>query len=175
MLEAGIDGLSRGNNLGGRMRGFNPLQFVPLRKGAMEKSDKLYPWLRSLWGDTLTEMEKPDWFEEEKIGDNLFLSPSPATMETELDTLLESRIKQQHKTYLVVVPSLTNFLWRRKVGKETNLIFTIPIGMTFWGLGEHEPVIIALFFPIVTRKGWRGPWNIIGSELEAGTAIDFEI
>ena len=28
MIEALIDGISRGNNTGGMMRGFNPLQFV---------------------------------------------------------------------------------------------------------------------------------------------------
>ena len=35
MIEAGIDGLFRGNNLGGIMRGLNPLHFAPLDKGAV--------------------------------------------------------------------------------------------------------------------------------------------
>ena len=30
MIEAGIDGITRGNHLGGNMRVLNPLQFVPL-------------------------------------------------------------------------------------------------------------------------------------------------
>ena len=32
-IKAGINGISRGNNLGGMMRGLEPPQFVPLRKG----------------------------------------------------------------------------------------------------------------------------------------------
>ena len=30
MIDPGIDGLSRGNNLGGIMRGLEPLKFLPL-------------------------------------------------------------------------------------------------------------------------------------------------
>ena len=33
MIEAGIDGLSRENNLGGTIRGVNPLKSVPLYEG----------------------------------------------------------------------------------------------------------------------------------------------
>ena len=38
MIEAVIDGLSRGNNMGGMTRGLNPLKFVPLDEGADEIS-----------------------------------------------------------------------------------------------------------------------------------------
>ena len=82
MLEAVIDGLSRGNNLIGMMRGINPPKFLPLGKEDMEVSDKLELWLRCWWGDTLIAMETPDWFEEEKNGDNLLWYPSSSTMKT---------------------------------------------------------------------------------------------
>ena len=38
IFEAGIDVISRGNNLGVMMRVLNPLQFVPLNHGAEERS-----------------------------------------------------------------------------------------------------------------------------------------
>ena len=38
MIEAVIDGLSRVNNMGGIMRGLNPLQFVLLDQGSEEIS-----------------------------------------------------------------------------------------------------------------------------------------
>ena len=94
------------------MRGINPLKFVPLGKGDMERYDKLEPWLRYWWGDTFTAMENPYWFEEEKIGDNLLWDPSPSAMETALYLLLGARLKQPHKPHMVVVPCLMNFLWR---------------------------------------------------------------
>ena len=39
IIEAGIDGISRGNNLVGIMRGLNPLQFVPLDQRSEERSN----------------------------------------------------------------------------------------------------------------------------------------
>ena len=45
-IETGIDGISICNNLGGVMRGLQPLQFFPLGKGSTEISDTLEPWLR---------------------------------------------------------------------------------------------------------------------------------
>ena len=41
MIESGIDGLSRGHNLGVTMRGLDPLKSVLLGKGATEISDNL--------------------------------------------------------------------------------------------------------------------------------------
>ena len=46
IIESGIDGLSRTNTMRGLMRGFIPLQFVPLDKGTKEISTGVYPWLR---------------------------------------------------------------------------------------------------------------------------------
>ena len=58
--------------------------------------------------------------------------------------------------------------------KEADLLFTIPVGMPFWGLEENEPLIVAFFLPIISRRECRGPWNIRGRELVAGTVIAFE-
>ena len=49
MTEAGMDGISRGNNMGGVMRGLETFQFIPLGKGATERSDNLLPWLSYWW------------------------------------------------------------------------------------------------------------------------------
>ena len=35
------------------------------------------------------------------------------------------------------------------MGKEAGLLFTVTDGMKFWGLGDHEPLIIALFLPVI--------------------------
>ena len=46
--------------------------------------------------------------------------------------------------------------------KEVGLLFTAPAGMPLWGLVEQEPLILALFLPIVSRRNWKGPWTIGG-------------
>ena len=66
MIKSGIYGLCRGNNLGGMMRGPEPLKVSPLGKGATERFDTLEPWLLSWQGDTLTPLYSMGWFEEEK-------------------------------------------------------------------------------------------------------------
>ena len=43
MIDEGIHGLSRGNKLGGVMRGLEPLQYSPLGKQGTEILDNLYP------------------------------------------------------------------------------------------------------------------------------------
>ena len=62
MIEAGIDGLSRGKNLGGMMRGMNPLQFFLLDQGAVARSGKLELWIRTWWGDNLNILSAKYWF-----------------------------------------------------------------------------------------------------------------
>ena len=47
IIEAGIDGLSRGNNFGEVMRGQSTLQFVTLVKEVVERSEVVDPWLTS--------------------------------------------------------------------------------------------------------------------------------
>ena len=49
--------------------------------------------------------------------------------------------------------------------KEADLLFTITVDMPFWGLKEHEPLIVALFIPIVSHRECLGPWNFRRSEL----------
>lgn len=50
MKAAGIDGLSRGDLLDGMMAGKDPLQYIPLNKGAGERSGgKVEEWVRSWW------------------------------------------------------------------------------------------------------------------------------
>ena len=122
----------------------------------------------------MTTLDAMVWFDEEQRVDNLLWNPSPASMENDLDLLLEAWIKRPYKTHIVVMYRLMTLLWRRQNGKEADLLFTIPVGTTFWGLEEHEPLIIALFLTIVSRRERRGLWNIRGSELAAGTVRELE-
>ena len=61
------------------------------------------------------------------------------------------------------------------MGKEAELIFTVPVGMTFWEWGEHEPIIIALFLMIFSGRNWKGPWNISESYWQHGSVRYFKL
>ena len=82
MIEAGIDGLSRGNRLGATMRGFNPLQFPPLTN---EQSKYELSWshgFRLWWVGILDHMISKDCFKYKRY--NLLWEPPPAPAETAL-------------------------------------------------------------------------------------------
>ena len=89
-----------------------------------------------------------------KKGDGLLWEPIPAVSETELELLMESQIQRPYKYHLMMVPCLINFLWRKNMGKEVDLL-TVLVGIPFWGLVEHKPLIIALFLPIFYRRNLR--------------------
>ena len=60
--------------------------------------------------------------------------------------------------------------------KEADFLFTVTVGMKFWGLGENEPLIITLFLSVVSCRNWRRHWIIKRSDWSCGTAtaVDLE-
>ena len=62
------------------------------------------------------------------------------------------------------------------MGKEAEFLFTVTVGIPFWGLGEHEPIIISLFLPVFFHRNWRGTWTVKNSYWEYLTtrAADLE-
>ena len=61
------------------------------------------------------------------------------------------------------------------MGNELSFMFTFPVGITCWRLGEHESLIIALILNCVSRRNWRGPWTIKGSDWEYVTTRTVEL
>ena len=42
----------------------------------------------------------------------------------------------------MVVPQLMTFLLRKKMGNHVDLLFNVTVGILFWGMVEHEPIIV---------------------------------
>ena len=57
-------------------------------------------------------------------------------------------------------PLNNDIILDKQMGKEADLLFTVTVGIPFWGLVEHESLIISLFLPVVSFSNWRGPWKI---------------
>ena len=55
------------------------------------------------------------------------------------------------------------------------MLFNVPIGKKFWGMGEHEILIVDLFTLIVTHRDWKEPQTARVSELESRTLRYLEI
>ena len=75
----------------------------------------------------------------------------------------------------MVIPWIMKLSWRKQIWKVEDLLFTVSVEMPFWGLGDHEPLIRAFFLSMVSRRNWKGPWTIRGSDWGRVTVRYFEL
>ena len=61
------------------------------------------------------------------------------------------------------------------MGKEADFLFTVTVGMPFGRLGEHKPVIFALFLYIVSQSNLKVTWTIRRSDWGSGSVRAVEL
>ena len=98
-----------------------------------------------------------------RIDTMLMDATTGAGMGVALECLAEARHKRPHVAHIIMAPWLMTHMWRKQIGKDADLLFTVPVGVPFWGKHQHEPLIVCLLLPVVKRRNWRGPWIIRGS------------
>ena len=49
-------------------------------------------------------------------------------------------------------------LWRKNLGKDADLMFTVESNVNFWGSSQHEPLIFAIVLPFSYTPDYSGPW-----------------
>ena len=84
--------------------------------------------------------------------------------------------KQAH---VFVVPRLMPHLWRKHLGKDSDVLITITTGDHFWDKSQHEPLIFIIVSSLAYVKKYRGPWfarrleepESLQKELKAGFKI----
>lgn len=163
MKEWGVDGLSRGDLLEGMMAGNDPLSYIPLHKDANERSEgSVEVWVRSWWDSSwpsqLTKLTPEMWFELRDVEGPRLWIPPPASMEVAMEMFNEDRIAHPQNPHVFVVPRLMTHLWRKNLGKDADLMFTVESGVKFWGTSQHEPLIVAVVLPLSYTPNYSGPW-----------------
>ena len=93
----------------------------------------------------------------------LWLMP-PAVMETALELFCDDQMAHPQWPHVFVVPCLMAHLWRKNVGKDANVLFTVPAGVNFWASGQFEPLIVAIVFPLAHIPRYTGPWLVGGTD-----------
>jgi hypothetical protein len=162
MIWQGTDGLSRGDSNAGVMAGESMISFVPLHLGAEERSVLLIPWLLS-WSneafgvaDPLVVLLTPDDWPKAHVHDGIYIwMPPPAVADVAAEYMAKTIHKRPHFTHIFVCPRLMTARWMRLILKACDLVLTIPIGVEVWGVEQHEPLIIAIVFPLSRDKPWR--------------------
>ncbi|KAL7468881.1 hypothetical protein ACHAXS_009127 [Conticribra weissflogii] len=184
MKSAGIDGLSRGDLLEGMMSGEHPLTYVPLNEDANTRSGgRVKEWVESWWEDTggsawldapIRLLTPEDWFTLYEIEEPRLWIPPPAAMETVVEMFNEDRLVHPHIPHVFAVPRLMTHLWRKQLGKDADVMFTVGVGSGFWPSNMHEPLVVLIVLPLVHANNYRGPWTKRFSTESVKLAQDLE-
>ena len=118
----------------------------------------------------MLQLSPEQWFEEAHKDTDCLWIPPPAAASVAMEMMSAARLKIPHVSHIFVVPRLMTHLWRKQLSKDADLMFEVPVGTPMWPAENHEPLIIAVLLPIVTRRDWRGPWIFQGSDLSRITA-----
>ena len=172
MKAQGTDGVSRGHLKEGVSAGEDMMSFIPLHLTALQRSPAMKDWLNSWLGSHAEFLEPEDWFERghdisggetdakgfwrPRILPGTFVwSPPPAAAAVALEELRKARIKRQNSLHVVVVPRLLRPEWYKQLYKACDLVFEIPIGSSCWPTNMHEPVVVGIVFPFLSRPPWQ--------------------
>jgi hypothetical protein len=172
MIVQGTDGASRGHFHEGVTAGADMLEFIPLHLDPIHRSPLVETWVRSWAGKDVEILSPAQWFTRGhdhcggttcsrgfwrptlKPGKFVWSLP-PAAAGPALEELRKARIKRQESLHIVLVPRLFTPEWQKQLHKAADLVFTVPIGATFWGTPMLEPLTVALLFPFLRSRPWQ--------------------
>ena len=76
----------------------------------------------------LTEIGKDEWFELQNALGPILWMPSPASMGMVMEFFNEDRLVHSWNPRVAVVPRLITHLWRKNLGKDMDVFFTVQVG-----------------------------------------------
>jgi hypothetical protein len=169
MIESGIDGLSRGDKLEGVGLGKTLKTFVPIHLSAVERSSGILDWIETWWdkdemGD-LKYMKPIDWFADSMKGGNFFWDIAPAAGQVAVEQICTHVHGRPDTLHIIAIPRLCTSMWRKQLNKVADLIIQVQPKEDFWGKSQHEPLLIAFYFPILPTLRKYRPWQLKGTEL----------
>ena len=141
MILIGIDGVSRGNMNAGVMAGADMLSYVPLHLSSLQRSPSLRGWLEEWIGDGGLFLEAADWLQKHFNHGTYVWSPPPAAAPAALEWLGGSIRKRPTSVHVIVIPRLLTALWRKQMGKLSDVMLTVPMGCPAWQADNLEPLI----------------------------------
>ena len=158
MIASGIDGASRSDMGTGVFQGKDMLDFVPLHLTALERSPGLKNWISS-WipPDLHTKFLEPeDWASPFEDRACLVWTPPPAAADYAVELLAEGIHKRATAYHVIIIPRLMTARWRKVLGRATDLLIHLPPKLEeVWGRAQHEPLTIALTFPLSAKQPWK--------------------
>ena len=85
--------------------------------------------------------------------------PASAAMEVVTEVFNEEFTHPHNPhVFVIVIPRLMTHLWRKNLGKDADLMFTVESNVNFWGPSQHEPLIFAIILSFSYTPNYSGPW-----------------
>ena len=79
----------------------------------------------------LTEVTNDNMFDLHKLEGLRLWMPPPAAMETIMEVFYEDRMAYPHQAHVFIIPRLMTHMWRKHLGKDTDIMMTITSGGHF--------------------------------------------
>jgi len=81
--------------------------------------------------------------------------PPPGVADAALEQLAAATHKRPVPTHGVLIPQLLTSHWRCLLGKICDFVFSVPVGTSCWPHTQFEPLIIGIYFPLLSCRAWR--------------------
>jgi hypothetical protein len=138
------------------MRGENILSFLPLHLSATDRNPRIVAWVEG-WYDQegSTWLSAEQWYKEGQCQTRCIWCPPPAAADVAIELLAKAKHKRPTNEHVVLVPRVMTSRWRKLLSKVCDIVFTVPVGTDVWGYSLHEPLVVAISFPIIKHRPWR--------------------
>jgi hypothetical protein len=176
MITQGTDGLSRGILLEGVVRGEDMLSFVDLSRTAIERHPDVLNFVKSWVEPVLGEskvLSSKEWFQEghgitggkresrgiwipRHVADRkaYIWLPPPVIADVALEECAKAIHKRTDAYHIFLIPQLYSPLWMQMFYKLSDFVFKLPPGSRHWPSSMHEPLLVGISLPLLTRNPW---------------------
>ena len=96
-------------------------------------------------------------FKLHRVGAPRFWMPPPAAIEIAVNLFKKDWIARHLNPHVFIVPRLVIHLWRKNLGKDADVLWTVGTGDHFWNKLQHEPLMLAIIFILHMEKHTGGP------------------
>eukprot|EP00978_Attheya_sp_CCMP212_P011755 scaffold29206_cov30-Attheya_sp.AAC.3 len=153
MIHQGTDGITRGDQSQGVMRGFPMTAYVPLHLDPFEREPRLKVFMEEVTHGIEPKFLSPEgWFDEGQGLGTYVWSAAPAAAEVVVEQLGTARLKRPQSMHIFVVPRLMTGRWRRHMSRGTDFYFKMDWS-DIWPLKDHfEPVLIFVCLPYSSHR-----------------------
>ena len=163
MIDSGIDGLSRGELNEGISKGIGMINFVPIHLDPLQRSPELLKWIQSWWEPECGSLHvntPENWFDKCNEKGCFLWNIPPAAGGIAVEQLCIQTHTEPGSFHIVIIPRLCTSLWRKQLGKCVDLLITVKAESHFWPSSMHEPLILALYLPLLPPLPHFKPWRL---------------